>query len=222
MSDHRRHEFLAIERPLDDAAIRALRALFPYAQIMPSGLIDSDANAAGASDPAALLDRWFDLYVGAGAAGGRTLALRLPFACLDPAAASRYCAEAGAMLRPTRGHLIVEFRCDGADPVPAGTAAALAGVRGELARGDLRPLYLGWLCSVQAGTLPGAAVEPPRPDGLAASSPAQAALAAFLALDADLVAAARRGAARPRTVAALRAAADRIGARRRRAGQAAA
>jgi hypothetical protein len=226
MSDHRRYEFHAVERPLDDAAIRALRALSTHASITRTSLVYDGRWDDFEGDPAALLEWWFDVFVCNGGEGIRLLALRLPFESLDPVTAGLYCAGAGAMLRPTRRHLVVEFQVEAHGGTEGGapvSAESLVALREELVRGDLRALYLGWLACAQSGALPGAAVEPPRPPGLEALSAPQAALVEFLAIDRDLLAVTtRRAAARPRSVAALLATAGRLGERRRRAPRSAA
>lgn len=66
-------------------------------------------------------------------------------------------------------------------------------LRDELLRGDLRPLYLGWLAG--ADTLRDGVLEPEVPPGLAELSPAQQALAEFLEIDPDLLEAAGAGSA---------------------------
>ncbi|MEM5387784.1 hypothetical protein VSR68_29915 [Paraburkholderia phymatum] len=63
-------------------------------------------------------------------------------------------------------------------------------VRNELLGGDARPLYLGWLARLGNGELCDDEFEPPVPAGLQALTPAQVALAEFLMLDADWLAAA--------------------------------
>jgi len=60
-------------------------------------------------------------------------------------------------------------------------------------KADLRPLYLGWLAG--AGELPDDEAEPEVPAGLSALSPAQWALAEFLEVDPDRLAAAAAGSA---------------------------
>ncbi len=47
-----------------------------------------------------------------------------------------------------------------------GLLSSMISVRTELARGDLRALYLGWLLRVQAGELDDEDIEPPVPPGL--------------------------------------------------------
>ena len=74
-----------------------------------------------------------------------------------------------------------------------GLMASLVPLRGELAGGDLRPLYLAWLGRAQAGELDPDAVEPPPPPGLGSLTAPQEALADFLRLDRDLLLAAAAG-----------------------------
>lgn len=67
--------------------------------------------------------------------------------------------------------------------------ARLLPIRDELLRGDTRPLYLGWLARLGNGELSADDREPPLPDGLKTLTPAQNALAEFLMLDPDWLAA---------------------------------
>jgi hypothetical protein len=60
-------------------------------------------------------------------------------------------------------------------------------VRAELARGDLRALYLGWLLLVGTGELDDEDVEPPVPPGLGQLSASLESLADFLRIDGDLL-----------------------------------
>ncbi len=63
-------------------------------------------------------------------------------------------------------------------------------LRDELLRGDLRPLYLGWLAGVCTGEIGDHVVEPEVQRGMSQLSAAQQALVEFLEIDPDLVAAA--------------------------------
>lgn len=67
----------------------------------------------------------------------------------------------------------------------------LAPLREDLSRGDLRPLYLGWLAA--ARELDDNVLEPVVPPGLADLSHPQQALAEFIEVDPDLLAAAATG-----------------------------
>src|SRR6267378_2429842 len=90
-------------------------------------------------------------------------------------------------------HTIITFRSEDADAAGIGEEdgdgwmSALSPLRAELASGDRRGLYLGWLASAQALDLEDDALEPSVPSGLGALSTAQQMLASFLRLGPDLV-----------------------------------
>jgi len=86
---------------------------------------------------------------------------------------------------------------DGSDretPPPSSLDALLA-LRDEIARGDLRALYLGWLGAVQSGHLDDEATEPPVPPGLGKLTSEQKTLAQFLHISTDLIEAAAENSA---------------------------
>jgi len=60
-------------------------------------------------------------------------------------------------------------------------------MRAELARGDHRALYPGWLLRAQTGELDGDDTEPPVPPGLGQLSASLESLAEFLRIDGDLL-----------------------------------
>jgi hypothetical protein len=68
-----------------------------------------------------------------------------------------------------------------------GQLSSMISVRAELARADLRALYLGWLLRVQAGELDDEDIEPPVPPGLAQPSASLDSLTSFLRIDGDLL-----------------------------------
>jgi hypothetical protein len=108
--------------------------------------------------------------------------------------------------------------CEGVDE--GSLAVPLALVRADLLAGDLRALYLLWVCSVQGGERRATAVGPPCPPGLDAVSRLSgvlASLADFMRLDEDLLAVALES-PRPagRTAGALLEAARLARAARRR------
>src|ERR1035438_6836710 len=70
----------------------------------------------------------------------------------------------------------------------AGQLTALLAVRTDLARGDRRALYLGWLLGVLQGACDSDMLEPPVPPGLGQLSASLDSLVEFLHIDRDLVA----------------------------------
>lgn len=197
MSEHLHCEFVAVDRPLCARAQAELRGLAPGARVTASGLVHSGRWGDFAADPAALMEWHFDACV---CQCGRTrqVMVRLPQRLLAASLAQRYLpADAGSAWGAGE-NVIVSLSCDTAGPDPGpgdaeGRLLAIAGVRPELASGDLRALYLGWLLCVQAGQVGSGEAEPPVPAGLAALTPAQRETAAFLGLDRDLLAAAAEG-----------------------------
>jgi len=89
--------------------------------------------------------------------------------------------------------MIIDLNVDLDDPdddwdEPGAQLAAMVQVRSEIAAGDLRLLYLGWLLSVQWSEVDDDDVEPPVPAGLGQLSGALQAVADFLSIDTDLLA----------------------------------
>jgi hypothetical protein len=70
----------------------------------------------------------------------------------------------------------------------SGWLPSLLPLRAEIASGDLRALYLGWLLCAQTGMLDDDTVEPPPPPGLDRLSASLRAFARFLRVDGDLIA----------------------------------
>jgi hypothetical protein len=69
----------------------------------------------------------------------------------------------------------------------------LIGLRADLASGDDRILYLGWLLDVQSGEIEDNAVEPARPEGLGNLTPALDSFIDIVGIDRDLVTVAAEG-----------------------------
>lgn len=130
--------------------------------------------------------------------------LRLPGDLLDPEVVEDYCVGELLSARVTAGFVVLDFTSeDDAGDFDYDAEALLStivGVRAELAAGDLRSLYIGWLAAYGAWERDEDAfdrdadddLEPPVPPGLTTLTAAQQALADFLRLDEDLLAVAAR------------------------------
>ncbi len=194
MSEYQYYEFQAIDRPLDQREMAELRALSSRATITPTRFVNVYNWGDLRGDPAALMETYFDLFVYIANWGTHRLMLRLPRRLLDPRTAARYCVADDAQARTAGDYVILEFLSqqepDGwiDDGEGEGWMLALLPLRAELADGDLRGLYLGWLLCAQSGELDDDVVEPLPPPGLATPSAAQQALADFLRVDGDLLA----------------------------------
>lgn len=215
MSEYQCYEFRALDRRLTAEQQQRLRSLSSRAEISATRLANEYSFGNFRGDPGRLLEEYFDAYLYAANWGTRELAFRLPRALLDAETARRYCDEEHrAWVTETAEHVIVRFRWDddeGDDWIEGdGLLDPLLEARSELAAGDLRLLYLGWLLKVQLSGLDdeddedddedqgredeGLAdkVEPPVPAGLRQLSDSLASVAKFLGIDDDLIATAAK------------------------------
>src|SRR5438876_8686090 len=118
--------------------------------------------------------------------------LRLPRRVLSPDVAHAYPAGERLQAQSTRDHVILTFWSEDEEPEfdeddGEGWMSALIPLRAELASGDRRALYLGWLAGAQALELDDDMLEPPVPPGLRTLSAAQQAFASFLRVQPDLL-----------------------------------
>jgi hypothetical protein len=195
MSEYQYYEFVAIDRPLTAEQQDELRAVSTRGRISSVGFVNDYQWGDLKADPRAWMEQYFDAHLYLANWGTHRIALRLPRAALDPATVARYCAGDAAASWATGTHVMVDLHSEDEGGVedwvdPEGRLAAIAPARAELAEGDLRPLYLAWLLVVQGRELDEDELEPPVPAGLRELSGAQRALADFLRLDPDLLAAA--------------------------------
>lgn len=195
MSEYQYYEFVAIDRSLTEAEQDELRAVSTRGQISSTSFVNEYQWGDLKADPRAWMERYFDAHLYLTNWATHRVALRLPLAALDPATAARYCSGNQIRCWTTRTHLIFDLYSNDEEGTedwvdPQGRLAAIAPIRAELAQGDLRPLYLMWLLVVQDRELDEDEVEPSVPPGLDSLSGAQRALADFLRLDSDLLAAA--------------------------------
>jgi hypothetical protein len=204
VSEYQYYEFRALDRRLTPEQQRRLRSLSSRAEISATRFTNEYSYGDFRGDPARLLEEYFDAYLYAANWGTRELAFRLPRTLLDAQAARRYCDEEyRAWVTETAEHVIVRFRWDddeGDDWIEGdGLLDPLLAARGELAAGDTRLLYLGWLLKVQLGGFDedddedlADEAEPPVPAGLKNLSDSLASVAEFLKIDDDLIAAAAK------------------------------
>jgi len=128
------------------------------------------------------------------------LALRFPHPVFRNAELKRFATKYALTIDESDAHWIVNWALnEGANyerfdiESGQGWMGRLMPLRDELLRGDLRPLYLGWLVDVTSGEVGDNVVEPEVPPGMSQLSAAQQALVEFLEIDPDLVAAAAAG-----------------------------
>jgi hypothetical protein len=191
MSEYQYYEFQAIDRPLTEQEMRELRAYSTRARITPTSFVNDYSWGNFKGDEDAWMDKYFDAFLYVANWGTRVLKLRLPSRLLDLKTAHLYCSGEQAFAREKGGKVILTFMSDdegGGQWVEGeGRLSSLISVRAELAHGDIRCLYLGWLLCVQSGELDDDDIEPPVPPGLGQLSASLESLADFLRIDTDLL-----------------------------------
>ncbi|MEU9000885.1 hypothetical protein [Streptomyces sp. NPDC048551] len=194
MSEYQYYEFLAVDRPLDEHELAQVRALSTRAHITPTSFTNEYHWGDFRGDPTQLVERFYDAHLHYANWGSRRLVLRLPAGLLSAEAAAPYALEESLSVRTRSGHTLLDFSLSSEDGgewdfESEFSLSAFVGLRAELAAGDLRGLYVGWLAGL--GTWEQTEddeeeyvreVEPPVPAGLATLTGPQRALADFLNL----------------------------------------
>lgn len=200
MSEYQYYEFVAIDRPLTRDDMAELRSRSSRATITATSFVNEYNWGDLKADPAEWMRRYFDAFVYTASWCNCRLSLRLPHEVFEKAELERFAIDYALSIEDSGTHWIINWSLDeGQDydrfgmETGQGWIGRLVPLRDELLRGDLRPLYLGWLAGVGAGEVGDDADEPEVPPGMAQLSAAQQALAEFLEIDPDLVAAAAEG-----------------------------
>lgn len=202
MSEYQYFEFAAIDRPLTDGEMAALRAVSTRAVITPSGFVNHYEWGGLKADPLDWMRRYFDAFVYLADWAHCRFALRLPRDLFGKAELKPFGVKQSLTIDASEDHWILDWSLEGSDNYDRfaeddgrGWMGRLVPLRDELIRGDQRSLYLGWLAGAAKGEVPETTLEPTVPAGLSQLSAAQNALAAFLEIDADIIAAAAIGSA---------------------------
>lgn len=196
MSEYQYYEFQAVDRPLSDEEMRTLRGYSSRAAITPTRFTNSYSYGCFKGSAPVWMEKYFDAFVYLANWGTHELMLRLPRSILEHETARQYLNGEAASVRANGDFVILSFLSEAErsdwieDEQGSGWMSALLCARSDLASGDLRFLYLGWLLSVQNHECEEAALEPPVPAGLGQLSAPLKAFADFLRIDEDLIAAA--------------------------------
>jgi hypothetical protein len=195
VSEYQCYEFLALDRRLTAQEMAELRSISTRAEITPTRFWNEYQWGDLKADPSDLLSRYFDVHLYFANWGTRRLMFRLPVIAVDLDALRAYAPGEPVTLTTTGEYAVLDLWSEVEEPeddwFEAGhLAASLTPLRAELLRGDRRVAYVAWLLAVQAGEVDVGAPEPPVPRGLATGSAPLTALAEFLRLDQDLLAAA--------------------------------
>jgi hypothetical protein len=155
MSEYQYYEFQAIDRPLTAKEMSELRSYSTRARITATSFINDYSWGSFKGGEDAWMEKYFDAFLYLANWGTHVLKLRLPSSLLELEIARLYCPGESAFAQEKKGKTILTFISEdeeGGDWVEGeGQLSSLISARAELARGDLRCLYLGWLLCAQNG-----------------------------------------------------------------------
>ena len=205
MSEYQYYEFLAIDRPLTKKQIDEVRRWSTRAEITSTSFVNEYHFGDFHGSPELLVSKYFDVMVYFANWGTHRLLMNVPVE--DVKGLKRYESD---FLTVHKKHerVLVDFNSnteddDSWDMDSQGLMASLAPIRAEIAGGDLRPLFLGWMSGLYIEEEDERDdLAPPIPEGLNHLTPAQEQLADYLRVDEDILAAAavRSAPAKPPTV----------------------
>ncbi|MBM3817639.1 MAG: hypothetical protein FJW14_01285 [Acidimicrobiia bacterium] len=200
MSEHQYYEFRAIDRVLTDRQMRELRAISTRAVISRTSFSNYYTFGDLKANPRDLLVKYFDASLYFANWLFLEVAFRYPKSALDLKRLRRYAAGPTVEVRSTGPDVVVAISVesdgesfDTADDA-TGWLASLMALRADIASGDDRALYLGWLFDVQCGEIEDDVVEPARPEELGHLNPALDSFIDIVGIDRDLVTVAAEGA----------------------------
>ena len=200
MSEFQYFEFKAIELALTKEEQATLRSFSTRATIGSRSFTNEYHWGDFKGDTVGWMKRYFDAHVYLSNFGSRALHLRIPLGLLDREEVRPYEEESVLVVRQTASHLVLSIYSndesgsdyDEHDEEPSEVLDTLLPLRDELARGDVRALYVAWLLAVRNGIVDEDTEEPPVPVGLNEPSDALKSLTSFLWLDPELVEVAAR------------------------------
>ncbi len=197
MSEYQYYEFIAIDEPLTPKQMAELRSRSSRASITPTSFVNDYQWGDLKGDPVDWMRRYFDAHVYVANWCTCLLYLRVPKSAFNVGVLRAFKTKTVFTVEQTKSHWLLEWGLDESDNYDRfavedgrGWMGRLTPLRDELLRGDIRPLYLGWLAGVSAGEVDDEATEPPPPPGLSRLTAAQHSLAEFLEVDEDLLTAA--------------------------------
>jgi len=203
MSEYQYYEFQTADRRLSEKEMQDLRSYSTRAVITPASFCNEYSFGDFKGNPSAWMEKYFDGFVYLANWGTHEFQLALPAKLLSAETARLYCSGDAASVREKSGKVILTFLSEeesGGEWVEGGgVLSSLLPLRKELAQGDLRGLYVGWLLNVQAGGLEEEDAEPPLPPNLGGLSGSLSDLVDFLRIDPDLLAVATEASPRKQT-----------------------
>jgi hypothetical protein len=218
LSEYQYYEFRAIDKPLTREQMAEMRKVSSRGRITSTSYVNEYEWGDFKGDPDDWIDRYFDVFLYYANWGTKILKFKLPSSVLSKSLVDEFTGE-GLSVRTSGDSTVVTFWLESDDGIDEefeedeDVMGSLIAIRSELANGDLRSLYLGWLINrwieeeiferdaeedeydEDRGPEDDGEMEPPTPAGLNELTASQQALVDFFDIDEDLISAAATGSA---------------------------
>lgn len=191
MSEYQYYEFRAIDQPLDEKAIQALRDLSSRAQITSTSFVNEYNWGDFKGSPLKLMEEYFDAFLYVANWGTHEFMLKVPLKLINFELVKQYCYGENFTAYKKGENLIFEFISETDDhewEEGEDWLSSLITLRSDILHGDYRCLYLGWLFCAQMGDLEYDEFEPPVPPSLGNLNGPLKSFVDFMRIDTDLVA----------------------------------
>lgn len=191
MSEYQYYEFAAVDKPLNEKDMQALRKLSSRAQITPSSFVNEYNWGDFKGNPLKLVEKYFDAFLYVANWGTRWMMLKVPRNLVDVHLVKKYCPGHSAAIHEKGDQLIFEFASETEDyewEEGEGWLSSLISLRADIINSDYRSLYLSWLFCAQMEEMEDDELEPPVPPNLADFNAPLKSFVDFMRLDTDLVA----------------------------------
>jgi len=193
MSEYQYYEFQAVDKPLTEKDMQALRDLSTRARITPTSFVNEYHWGDFKGTPLKLVEKYFDAFLYVANWGTHWFMLKLPRHLVDVDLSRKYCPGESAVIHEKGDHIIFEFTSETDDyewEEGEGWLSSLISLRADILQGDYRALYLAWLFCVQMEEMEDDEFEPPVPPNIADLNVPLKSLVDFMRIDDDLIAAA--------------------------------
>lgn len=149
MSEYQYYEFLAIDRPLTEKELDAVRATSTRARITRTSFVNEYQWGNFKGDPDRMVENYFDAFLYTSNFRHQRFLFRVPSGAVDADDLAAYSVGEVLSIRATREHVFVDFDTN-LDEINRDSAAdgegwmsSLIPIREEVLSGDHRGLYLG-------------------------------------------------------------------------------
>ncbi|MYB33888.1 MAG: hypothetical protein F4X92_01930 [Gammaproteobacteria bacterium] len=196
MSEYQYYEFQAVDKPIDNDGMDALRRVSSRAEVTPTSFINVYNYGDFRGNERQFMRQWFDMHLYIANWGTRRLMMRAPRHLVDRTKIETLLRGSELVEVIDSGdNVILDFQDDdeaeqylGGWEEGSGWLSGMMTLRTDFLSGDWRMLYLAWLWAVGLGHVRDEAPEPLA--GIAPLTGPLTTFAEFFRIDADLVTAA--------------------------------